>query len=96
MANIRINEDLRHLGDVHNLITSVILRQHQMFSKEDIYKSVEEKLERSDFAKDGARRTQINVKSMVDDKINTLSIIGCITYDSQQHKYKLSMSFPAI
>lgn len=96
MANIRRNEELRHLGDVHNLITSVILRQDGMFSKEDIYESVENNLERSSYAKDGARRKEINVKSMVDDTINTLSIIDCIRYDSRQHKYMLSMSFPAI
>lgn len=96
MANIRRNEEVRHREDVQNLITSVILRQYTMFSKEDIYESVEENLKRSDFAKDGVRRQEIDVKTMVDDTLNTLSIIDCVRYDSKQHKYQLCGSFPAI
>ena len=96
MANIRRNEEVRHREDVQNLITSVILRQYTMFSKEDIYESVEENLKRSDFAKDGVRRQEIDVKTMVDDTLNTLSIIDFVRYDSKQHKYQLCGSFPAI
>ncbi|MGN1301886.1 MAG: hypothetical protein ACI4U9_05140 [Clostridia bacterium] len=94
--DIRRHEEVRHRGDVQNLITSVILRQHTMFSKEDIYESVENNLERSDFGKDGARRKEIDVKMMVDDTLNTLSIIDCVRYDSKQHKYQLRGSFPAV
>lgn len=31
------------------------------YKKEDIYKSVEEKIKKSDFAKDGVRRQEIDV-----------------------------------
>lgn len=96
MANIRRNEEVRHRGDVQNLITSAILRQSDMFSKQDIYERVEQGLEKSGFAKDGVRRNEIDVKTMVDDTLNTLSIIGCVRYVSKQKKYELTMSFPAV
>ena len=94
--NIRKNENVRHTGDLQNLITSAILRQDGMFSKEDIYKKVEKDLEGSDFAEGGVRRRESDVKSRVDDTLNTLSINGCISFDSKQKKYKLTMSFPAV
>lgn len=96
MANIRKNENVRHLGDVHNLITSAILRQNDMFSREAIYERVEKDLQRSAFGEDGVKRQEIDVKTMVDDTLNVLSINGCVRYHSQEKKYELSMSFPAV
>ena len=96
MANIRRNEEVKHRGDVQNLITSIILRQSTAFSEEDIYACVETNLERSDFAKNGMRRDEIDVKAMIDDTLNTLFVIDCLTYDPKQGKYGLNMSFPAI
>ena len=96
MANIPRNEEVKHRGDVQNLVTGIILCQSTAFSEEDICACVEANLERSDFAQNGMRQDEIDVKAIVNDTLNTLFVIGCLTYDSKQNKYGLHMSFPAI
>ena len=96
MVNIPKNQNVKKRGDVQNVITSVILRQHDMFSKEDIYEGVEANIKFSCFGKYGKKRKEINVKEMVDDTLNILLCNRYIKYFSEEKKYKLTMSFPAV
>ena len=95
---IRRNEDVKHRSDVQNLIVSVILRQTTIFSAEDIYESVENNLERSVFAKDGARRQEIDVKSMIDVTLNKLweMMYVDVKYDFEPYKYQLCGKWPSV
>ncbi len=91
---------------VMNLIVSIILRQTQTFTKDEIYDSVEEKLKGTPFAKDGERRNEIDVKAYIGEVIETLYVVDYIRAVSETDveskiedfngRYKLTMSFPSI
>lgn len=96
MANIREYEKVRSLGDVQNLITSVILHQSDPFSARYICDTVERKLLRSDFAKDGQRRSEVDITKMVDETLNIMLFNLCVGYNTEQKEYYLTLSFPAV
>lgn len=80
LANIPQNREVKKLEHVKNVITSVIFRQCERFSKENIYKAVEEHIKFSSFGKYGKRRKEINLKKMVDNTLNILWTHGSISF----------------
>lgn len=94
--NIRRNRQVKHKGDLQNVITSAILRQTDWFSKRDIYEKVEADIKFSTYGKYGKGRKSINLKEKIDETIDTLFIIDSVKYDSSRKKYHLKMSFPSV
>lgn len=94
MCNIKTGADVKHHGDLQNLVTSTILRQVDAFSVEDIYNQVNEKLVGSKYCNAGL------VRQLCADTIDTLyNICGLSVVDTNPNKtnrYRLTLSWPAI
>ena len=94
MCNIKTGADVKHHGDLQNLVTSTILRQTDTFSVEDIYNQVNEKLVGSKYCNAGL------VRQLCADTIDTLyNICGLSVVDTNLNKtnrYQLALSWPAI
>lgn len=89
MCNIKTGSNVKHHGDLQNLITSAILRQTNTFSVNDIYVQVNEKLVGSKYHDCGS------TKQLCTDTIDKLyNICGVGTADDG--KYKLTLSWPSI
>ena len=89
MCNIKELEDVKTIGDLQNLVTSVILRQTSEFSVDDIYNGTRARLISSSYY------DSLEVKQRCEDTINTLFIIDCLEVVGHG-KYKLHMSFPSV
>ena len=89
MCNIKEHEDVKTIGDLQNLVTSVILRQTSEFSVDDIYNGTRARLIGSSYY------DSLEVKQRCEDTINTLFIIDCLEVVGHG-KYKLHMSFPSV
>lgn len=89
MCNIKEHEDVKTIGDLQNLVTSVILRQTSEFSVDDIYNGTRARLIGSSYY------DSLEVKQSCEDTINTLFIIDCLEVVGHG-KYKLHMSFPSV
>lgn len=59
MCKVRTGADVQTTADLQNLVTSVILRQTQPFSKDTIKNQVLTKLAGSEFLGDEIKRTQV-------------------------------------
>lgn len=88
MCNVKTGADVKHKGDLQNLITSVILRQSGVFTKDDVIDGVRAKLQGSVYVDNG------EVIQRIEDTLHQLFIINCLICDGKQ--YQLSMSFPAV
>lgn len=88
MCNVKTGANVKHKGDLQNLITSVILRQSGMFTKDDVIRGVRAKLQGSVYIDSG------EVIQRIDDTLHQLFVINCLTCDGKQ--YQLSMSFPSV
>lgn len=88
MCNVKTGADVKHKGDLQNLITSVILRQSGTFTKDDVAAGVRAKLQGS------AYLDSHEVEQRIEDTLHQLFIIDCLKSDGKQ--YQLSMSFPAV
>lgn len=94
MCNIKTGADVKHHGNLQNLVTSTILRQADTFSVEDIYNQVNEKLVGSKYYNAGL------VKQLCADTIDTLyNICGLTVVEdapNSVNRYQLTLSWPAI
>ncbi len=83
-----------------NSIVGIILTQTTTFTKDEIVELAEEKLKGTPFAKDGERRSEIDVKEFVEEVVETLygiDYIRAVTENGDfKGRYKLTMSFPSI
>lgn len=87
-----------------NCIVGIILTQTKPFTIDEIVELAEEKLKDTPFAKDGERRSEIDVKEFVEETVETLFVhdyIRAFTENGDiggdfKGRYKLTMSFPSI
>ena len=83
-----------------NCIVGIILAQTKPFTKDEIVELAEEKLKDTPFAKDGERRSEIDVKEFVEGTFETLFgmeyIRPVVENGDFKGRYKLTMSFPSI
>lgn len=89
MCKIKEGAAVQTIGDLQNLVTSVILRQTSTFSAEDIYQAARTKLVGSNYL------DHPELKQRCEDTLSTLFIIDCIR-SVGKGEYSLAMSFPAI
>ena len=89
MCNVKTGADVKHHGDLQNLITSTILRQTNTFSVEDIYNQVNEKLVGSKYCNRGLAR-QLCADTI--DKLYNICGLGF----ANDGKYQLTLSWPSI
>ena len=83
------NENVKTKADLQNLITSVILRQIDEFTLEDVIRDVNLRLVGSVYY--GSQE----LTKRCDDTLNTLFLIGSIA-NATKGRYRLCMSWPAV
>ena len=89
MCNVKEGAEVKTRADLQNLVTSVILRQTDVFTLDDIVKAANTRLYGS---------TYFKTKELEDrcaDTVKTLFLIGSIDSTSKNN-YKLAMPWPAI
>lgn len=86
---LKENENVKAKADLQNLVTSVILRQTDEFTLEDIVRSANLRLAGSTYY------ASEELKFRCEDTIETLFLIGSIS-TTPKGKYVLSMSWPAV
>jgi len=89
MCKIKEGVAVQTIGDLQNLVTSVILRQTSSFSVEDICAATTEKLKGSLY------NNEADVKKRCEETISTLYLIDCLRSVGNKH-YSLAMSFPSV
>lgn len=86
---IKENANVKTKADLQNIVTSVILRQTDEFTLEDVIQGANARLVGSTYYESEELKTRCN------DTIETLFLIGSIS-TSNNGKYSLSMSWPAV
>ena len=86
---VKENFDVKTKADLQNLVTSVVLRQTDDFTLEDIIERANKRLIGSKYLE------SMELKECCEDTLNTLFLIGSISVTSGD-KYVLSMSWPAV
>lgn len=96
MSNLPKGEVLNNRSQLQNVVTGIILRQTDFFSKEEILIQVNNWCDGSDYSISGAKRGEVDVEKMIEETLNTLWSILAVKYNAEENKYKLSLSFPSI
>lgn len=86
---IKENENVKTRADLQNLVTSVILRQRDEFTLEDVIRDANLRLVGSIYYESQ------ELVERCDDTLNTLYLIGSIS-NAPKGKYRLCMSWPAV
>jgi len=89
MCKVKEGVAVKTVGDLQNLVTSVILRQTSAFSIEDIYRATRDKLNGSLYD------NEEDVKKRCEETISTLYLIDCLRNVGSE-RYSLAMSFPSV
>lgn len=94
MCKVRTGADVQTTADLQNLVTSVILRQTQPFSKDTIKKQVLSKLAGSEFLSDGKKQTQ--VIKICERTLKLMVLSSSIKSKGMDDDcYRLALSFPS-
>ena len=86
---VKENANVKTKTDLQNLVTSVILRQTEEFTLEDVIRSANSRLVGSTYYESEELKERCN------DTLNTLYLIGSIS-GTPKGKYTLTMSWPAV
>ena len=94
MCQVRTGANVQTVADLQNLVTSVILRQTQPFSKDNIKEQVFNKLVGSEFLTDAEKRTQ--VIKICDRTLKFMVLSSSIrSKGMDDDRYRLTLSFPS-
>lgn len=88
MCRIKEGADIRTAADLQNLVTSVILRQTETFSIQDVCLRIKDKATGSSLD----NLEEINKRCL--ETISALYLIDCIR-NTGENEYKLTMTFPS-
>lgn len=86
---LKENENVKTSADLQNLVTSVILRQKDNFTLEDIVRAANLRLVGSTYY------ASQELTERCDDTLETLFLIGSISRTAKG-RYRLCMSWPAV
>ncbi|MBQ8805936.1 MAG: hypothetical protein IJZ68_05585 [Bacteroidaceae bacterium] len=89
MCKIKTGEEVKHRGDLQNVITSVILRQTGVFTKDAVVEQARKQLIGSKY------ESGLEVNEMVMETLNSLFNVNAVKSDGHG-KYQLCASWPAI
>ncbi len=89
MCKIKTGEEVKHRGDLQNVITSVILRQTGVFTKDAVVEQTRKQLIGSKY------ESSLDVNEMVTETLNSLFNVNAVKSDGHG-KYQLCASWPAI